>query len=178
MKFSKILLLLVVVAVSIVSCKKDDDATVAFVLSNANIAGTHSLNYFVGSTLVTGVLPGGSTPVTITYNITADTFQAQFVFTEAGTYTLSGEFRITTTSSQQGTTPQSEIIVLNETGTYQVNDAAQTIVLIEQGGSLGESDVNTVTLFNETELHLTFGETYTEDGDDYVRTQESRLTRQ
>jgi hypothetical protein len=175
MKFSKILLLFVI-AVSIVSCKNDDDGAVAFNLSNANIAGAHDLTYFTESQVITGTV--GGSPVTITTNTTADTYLAQVVFTEAGTYTLSGQFRTITTFSD-GRPQVLDIIVLdNTTGTYQLNDAAQTIVMIEQGGSISDSDINTVTLFNETELRIAFGETYIEDGDEYVEMQESRFVRQ
>jgi hypothetical protein len=175
MKFSKILLLLVI-AVSIVSCKSDDDGAVPFNLSNANIAGTHDLTYFTASQVITGTV--GGSPVTITSNTTADTYLAQVTFTEAGTYTLSGQFRTITTFSD-GRPQELDIIVLdNNTGTYQLNEAAQTLVLIDQGGSLSDSDINTVTLFNETELRITFGETYIEDGDEYVEMQELRFVRQ
>ena len=88
-----------------------------------------------------------------------------------------GEFRTTTTSSL-GIPPVVEIIVLNETGTYQVNDAAKTIVFIENGSTLGDSDINTVTLFNETELRITYEDTYTENGDDIVEMTEIRFVRQ
>lgn len=174
MKTSRILLVLFL-TLSVLSCKKDDDSPAAFVLNNANIAGTHNLTYFTASQVVTGTV--GTNPITITYNTTADTYQAQVTFTEAGTYTLSGEFRTTTTSSL-GTPPVVVIVVLNESGTYQVNDAAKTIVMIEQGSSLGNSDINTVTLFNETELRVTFEDTYTEGGDEYVEMQELRFARQ
>lgn len=173
MKFSKILLLLVI-TLSIVSCKNNDD-TVAFILSNANIAGTHDLKYFTRNEVVTGTV--GSQTITVTNNTTADTYQAQVTFTGAGAYTLSGEFRTTTTSSL-GTPPVVLIVVLNESGTYQVNDAAKTIVMTEQGGTLGDSDINTVTLFNETELRVTYEGTYTENGDEIVEMQELRFVRQ
>ena len=174
MKFSKILIILVV-TVSFLSCNKSDDAPVAFVLNNANIAGTHNLTYFTRSQVITGTV-GGAT-IVITNNTTADTYQARVVFTEAGAYTLSGEFRTTTTSSQGGD-PVVVIVVLNETGTYQVNDAAKTIVMIEEGSTLGDSDINTVALFNETEMRVTFGNTYMANGDEIVEMQELRFVRQ
>jgi hypothetical protein len=173
MKFSKILLLLVVVAVSIVSCKKDDD-TVAFSLSNANIAGAHELTYLASNLSITGDV-GGQT-ITVTTNTTADTYQVEVTFTVAGAYTIAGELRTTTTSSL-GTPPQVEIISINETGTYQVNEAANTIVFIEAGSTIGDSDINTVTLFNETELRITYEDTYTEDGEEISEMTELRFVR-
>ena len=62
--------------------------------------------------------------------------------------------------------------------TFQVNDAAKTIVFIENGSTLGDSDINTVTLFNETELRITYEDTYTENGDDIVEMTEIRFVRQ
>ena len=173
MKFSKILLILVV-AVSIVSCKKSDDGPVPFILNNANIAGTHALTYYTRSRVTTGTV-GGAT-IIITNNTTADTYQARVTFTEAGAFTLSGELRTTTTSSQGGD-PEVLIVVLNESGTYQVSNSSKTI-RIEGGGIFGDSDTNTVTLFNETELRITYGKTYTENGDEIVETQEFRFVRQ
>lgn len=173
MKFSKILLLLVI-TLSIVSCKKDDDSPVAFVLSNANLAGTHDLTYYTKNQVITGSVAGST--IIITKNTTADTYQSQITFMEDGTFTFSGEYRTTTTSSQGGD-PVVEIVVLNEEGEYFVSNSARTI-RIEGGGVLGNSDSNTVTLFNETELRVTYGKTYTENGDEIVETQEFRFVRQ
>ena len=81
MKISKILLVLFV-AVSVLSCKNDDDGVAAFVLSNANIAGTHDLTFFTSNRMITGDV-GGQT-ITVTTNTTADTYQTEVTFTEAG----------------------------------------------------------------------------------------------
>ena len=59
MKFSKILFLLVL-TLSVISCKNNDDDTAAFNLSNANIAGTHDLTYFTSTVTTTGSI-GGNT---------------------------------------------------------------------------------------------------------------------
>ena len=174
MKFSKILLLLVI-TLSIVSCKNDDD-TVAFSLSNANVTGTHDLTYFAANTETTVIVQ--MVPFTVSTTVTADTYQARVNFTEAGAFTLSGEFRTTTTITPGGLPPVVEIIVWNETGTYQVDDAAKTIVLIENGSTLGDSEINTVTLFNETELRVTYENMYTEAGQDIVEMSELRFVRQ
>ena len=42
----------------------------------------------------------------------------------------------------------------------------------------GDSDINTVTLFNETELRITYDDTYTENGDEIVEMTEVRFVRQ
>lgn len=174
MKFSKILFLFVI-AVSVVSCKSDDDGAAAFNLSNANLAGTHDLTYFVSNFSSTGDV-GGQT-VTVTANVTGDTYQVEVIFTEAGTYTINGEFRTTTTTSLGGP-PEVEIVTLDEAGTYQVNETAQTIVFIEDGSTAGDSDINSVTLFNETELRIIYEDTYTENGDEVTEMTELRFVRQ
>lgn len=160
MKISKILLILVL-ALSVVSCKKNDDNTVeAFVLNNANIAGTHDLTYFTASSETTITVQG--IPLTVTTSTTADTYQATITFTEAGAYTLDGEFRTITTITPGGGTPLIQIVTWNETGTFQANSNAQTIVLTETGSAPGDELINMVTLFNETEFRVTSEETYTE----------------
>ena len=70
MKFSKILFLLVL-TLSVISCKNNDDDTAAFNLSNANVAGTHDLTYFTSNVTTTGSI--GGQPITVTTNTTADT---------------------------------------------------------------------------------------------------------
>jgi hypothetical protein len=172
MKFSKILLILFI-TVSIVSCKKSDDGPVPFVLSNANITGTHNLTYYTRNEVTTGTV-GGAT-IVITKNTTADTYQARYAFTEAGAYTYTGEYRTTTTSSQGGD-PIVAIEVENETGTYQLNDAAKTIITTKEGATL--SDVSIVTFFNELELRFTRTTTTVIDGDETVKMEEFRFVRQ
>jgi hypothetical protein len=174
MKITKTLLVLML-TLAVVSCKKSDDGPEAFVLSRTNLAGTHNLTYFTSNVQIMGTV--GGNPFTVTENSTADTYQAEVTFTSAGTYTLSGEFRTTTTSSQGGD-PEIIIVVWNETGSYQVNDAAKTIIMTETGTSSSNSVLNNVTLFNETELRVTAEEMYTEGGDDYVEMQELRFVRQ
>ncbi|MGY8886358.1 MAG: hypothetical protein ACKVGT_06020 [Flavobacteriales bacterium] len=174
MKFSKILFLLVL-TLSVISCKNNDDDTAAFNLSNANVAGTHDLTYFTSNVTTTGSI--GGQPITVTTNTTADTYQVELTFTESGAYTIIGEFRTTTTSTLGGQ-PQVEILTLDESGTYQVNEAANTLVFIASGSSLSDSDVNSVTLFNETELRIMFEGTYVEDGDEVIEMTELRFVRQ
>ena len=151
MKFSKILLLLVI-AVSIVSCKSDDDGVVAFTLSNTNIAGTHALNFFLVN--LDQSLEFNGIPVTSNTSIVGDTFQVTAVFGDNGTYTISGQYRIVATVTVGGISEtDTEIIVLDDSGTYQINTTDQTITMSGLN-ELGDG-VFDVELFNETEFRLT-----------------------
>jgi hypothetical protein len=152
MKFSKILLLLVI-AVSIVSCKSDDDGTVEFNLSNANIAGTHALSFFTVNREETADFNG--VPVTSNTSVVGNTFQVTAVFGNDGTYTISGDYIaiITLTSGGVSQELDPETIVLDESGTYVIGTDEQTISLSglsELGGG-----VFVVELFNETEFRIT-----------------------
>jgi len=174
MKFLKIVLVIIMV-VSIASCKSDDDGNSPFNLSNANLAGTYDLTYFTENETVTGTV--GGSPITLTFNTTADTYQVEMVYTESGSYTINGAFRTIVVSSD-GSPAEVSIVSIDDFGTYQVNETAQTLVLTSEGDGISDSQVNTVTLFNETEFRFTFGETYEEDGDTVVSTAEYRFVRQ
>jgi hypothetical protein len=144
--------LLLVIAVSIVSCKSDDDGVVAFTLSNTNIAGTHALNFFLVN--LDQSLEFNGIPVTSNTSIVGDTFQVTAVFGDNGTYTISGQYRIVATVTVGGISEtDTEIIVLDDSGTYQINTTDQTITMSGLN-ELGDG-VFDVELFNETEFRLT-----------------------
>lgn len=164
-----------ILVVSVVSCKSDDDGDARFNLTNANIAGTYDLTYFTLNQSITGTV--GGVPFTVTTNTTADTYQVKAVFTEAGTYSISGLFR-TITQSSTGTPAQEQIISIDNSGTYQVNDTSRTLVLIGDGLNTNMGAVNSVTLFNENELRYTFGETFTEDDESVDSMSEFRFVRE
>ena len=151
MKFSKILLVLFV-AVSVLSCKNDDDGVAQFVLTNANLAGMHDLTFFELN--ADGTADVGGIPVPVNLSAVGDTFQVVFDFNENGTYTAQGQYRVVTTISVAGVSEiDTEILVLDENGTFTTNANNQTLT-INGNGNLGEG-VFDVTLFNETELRLT-----------------------
>lgn len=169
MKFSKILLLLVI-AVSIVSCKSDDDGAVAFTLSNTNIAGTHALNFFLVN--IDQSLEFNGIPVTSNTSVVGDTFQVTAVFGDDGTYTISGQYRIVATVTVGGISEtDTEIIVLDESGAYQINTTDQTITMSSLN-ELGDGTFD-VELFNETEFRLT--QTISETTPDITSTATSEL---
>lgn len=147
------ILLIFILTISVLSCKKDDNGGVtAFLLTNENLAGIHALTFL--SIIIDQTFEINGIPVTSHTTAVGDTFQVLFIFTENGTYTAEGEFRITTTTTVAGQTQtETEIIVLDDNGTYQLNTNAQTIT-INGGGEFG-SGVFDVTLFNETEFRLT-----------------------
>jgi len=194
--------LVLVFAISIVSCKKDDDGpdltidtdgdgvvdvndlcpnevgTVldqgCYLLTNVNIAGNHNLSFYAANSTTTITLLG--VPFTVETVVIADTYQASISFTEVGTFTLIGEFRTTTTTIPSTGPPLSQIIVLNETGTYEVNDGAQ--ILTFSGPGVYGNGIYNVTVFNQTELHITKEETTTEtNGAVTIAQKELRFTR-
>lgn len=187
---------------SIVNCKKDDDGpdltidtdgdgvfdindlcpnevgTVldqgCYLLTNVNLTGNHSLTYYAANSTTTITIMG--VLFTVLSDVIADTYQASISFTESGTFTLSGVFRTTTTTTPPTGPPIIQIIVLNETGTYEVNDGAQ--ILTFSGSGIYGNGIYNVTAFNQTELYITKEETTTDStGAITVSQQELRFTR-
>jgi len=152
MKLAK-LFFFFLLTLSIVSCKKDDDSTEQFLLTKANLAGSHSLTYFTVNIDQIFEINGIPTPSNI--SIIGDTFQVIFVFNENGTYTSSGQYRIVTTTTVGGNSEtDSEIIVLDNSGTYQLDANTQTITFGGGNGNLGNGVFN-VDLFNSSNIYLT-----------------------
>ncbi len=152
MRSTRIILFFLMV-ISVASCKKDDDGSVTvFLLNNENLAGTHALTF--QSVVIDQTFEINGIPVTSHTTVVGDTFQVLFVFAVNGTFTSEGEFRVTITTTVAGQTEiQTEIIVLDENGTYQLNANAQTIT-IDGGGEFGNGTFD-VILFNETEFRIT-----------------------
>jgi len=146
MKIRKILWILVL-AISIVSCNKDDDGEAPFLLTNSNIAGTHVLTYL--RTDIVEVFEINGIQITSSVSIVGSTFQVTFVFSENGTYTAEGEYLATITTTVAGqSNVETEIIVLDEAGTYQVNTNDETISVSD--GTL--IDTFDVSVFNENTM--------------------------
>ena len=101
-------------------------------------------------------------------------FEVDTSFNENGTYTLSGHFLLTTTIEGSETTE--DIIVLDENGTFQLNDAAKTITITSTEELLnGTFDV---VLFTENELRMTNEETTIDGSITTDSVIEIRFTRQ
>lgn len=169
MKLFKSLLVLIL-AVTIVSCSSDDDNN-QFVLSNANLSGTHSLTLFNTTDTETTNING--LDVVTEFTSVGDTFQVTIVFSEDGTYVIDGEFvsNYVTRVAGQVIDEGSEIIdIENQSGNYSTDNALRELVL--------DGEAWDVTLFNESELRIVLEDIYTEGDVDYESTSEIRMVRQ
>lgn len=170
MNISKILLVFVI-AISLVSCKKDDDGATAFVLNQTNLLGTYALNYAVTTDVETINING--LDIVTTTTTTGDTFQMEVSFLENNTYVTDGAYRQMYTVVVAGQTVEddSEIIVAdNETANFTVSSGTSTLTL--------DGDTYEVTSFSETEMTITLEEIVTEtNGDTTVYNEEFRFTK-
>lgn len=147
MKISKILVILIM-AVSVFGCKKDDNNP-TFDLNNANFAGTYRITSYNGKIEQTFDING--TPVASTTTLVGDTFQVNTVFGTNGSYRSTGEYRLVTTVVTAGnTTTGSEIIVVDDSGTYLLNSSTNKITITVDG----DPQTFDVVLFNETSVTL------------------------
>jgi len=163
MKSTKYLLIFIL-ALTVVSCNKNDDdgESNSFLLTAANLAGTHALTFLTVDIEETTEING--IPVTSTITAVGSTFQVEIVFLESGTYTIDGQYLVTTTVTVAGQSEtDTEIIVLDEGGTYSIDANAQTIFVSGSGGELGSGTFD-ITLFNETDFRFTQTETITANG--------------
>ena len=157
MKIIKYLFVLIVI-VSLASCKSDDDNDTPYLLINENFSGLYNLNFLVANVETTVII--GGNPVVVPSTSEGSVFQVDTSFNLNGTYSLGGQFLLTTTITGSGATD--EIIDLDENGSYQLNDTAKTITITSNEEFLnGTFDV---TLFNENELRIKSEKTTT-DGD-------------
>jgi hypothetical protein len=140
------------------ACKSDDEGN-QFLLSYENLAGLYDLVYLNGNIETTIEIQG--IPVTAVTIIEGSTFQVDATFNQNGTYSLEGEYLVTITTTAGGSTEtDSEIIVVDDTGTFQIDANEQTITITSSVDELdGTFDV---TLFNENQLRLVQEESYTE----------------
>ena len=156
MKLFKFILVLFV-AVSISSCS-DDSIEPTILLSNANIAGTHSINSFNIDTKVTSKtdVSGISVPFDIaTSTGYGDTFQVDFELTENGDYTLIGQYRLisTITPAVGNQVAETSILLVDDSGTYEIDTTNNTITFTSSLDAFLSGTFNVVT-FNETAIVL------------------------
>ena len=156
MKLFKFILILFV-AVSISSCS-DDSIEPTILLSNANIAGTHSINSFNIDTKVTSKtdVSGISVPFDIaTSTGYGDTFQVDFELTENGDYTLIGQYRLisTITPAVGNQVAETSILLVDDSGTYEIDTTNNTITFTSSLDAFLSGTFNVVT-FNETAIVL------------------------
>ena len=169
MNISKILLVFVL-ALSIVSCKKDDDGVIPFQFNQANLEGTYEVTYAV-STEVETINVNGFDVVTTTTN-TGDTFGVEYAFGSNNMYTVNGAFRVTETVELGGmsNTTTDIIVIDNETYAFSVSSGSSLLTL--------DGDTYQVASFDETSMILTLEEIDTEaNGDTTVYNEELRFTK-
>lgn len=131
-----------------ISCNKDDANEPVFLLNNANIEGVHYLTYLQMEIYEEFEING--IPISSTMSIEGSTFQVEFEFFEDGTYTAVGEYLITITTTVAGqSNVETEIIVLNELGTFSINQEENTITLTDS--TLLDNTFD-VSVFTEDEM--------------------------
>jgi len=166
----------VMMIVSLAACKSDDDGAAQFLLTIDNLVGNHDITLFESLEEDTFII--NNVPVVSTITTIGDTFQVTLKLNADQTYLLAGQFRITeTTIVGNDTLIDTEILVLNETGTFTINANNLTITLTDGLG--GDSQTWDVALFNETQMNLTFQETGNlENEGTFVYNEEIRFIRQ
>lgn len=148
MKLSKMLFLFTL-AIATVSCSSDDDGAEPYLLTNENIAGNYKTELLTAQMEQTFSV--NNVPVPSTTNLIGDTFQVNTLFNADGTYSRLGQYRIVTTTNTTGqTATTNEIIVVDESGTYVINQTSNSLTLTQNGISQSFQ----VVLFNETKLNL------------------------
>ncbi len=162
------LFFMTIAVIGLTACSSDDDNN-AVELTNTNLAGTYDVVFLEGSEVETDDSSG---VVVRTIEVTGDTFtDAIFIFNADGTYSASGDYRVnfTITTTNVGTVMESEIDSFDETGNYSTNNANSTITL--------DGEVGDVTLFDGTNLYVTFEETDSFGGNTTVSNSEIRLVK-
>jgi len=156
------------------ACKSDDEGN-QFLLNYANLAGLYNMVYFNGNIETTVEIQG--IPVTAVTTIEGDTFQVDADFNQNGSYSIDGEYRVTITTTAGGNTEiDTEIVVVDDTGTYSINANEETVTITSDLDEFnGTFDV---TLFNETQLRLVQEESMMVEGAQVDSIIELRFVRQ
>ena len=152
MKFLKFIFFLCVITL-ITSCS-DDETAPKFPLSSANLVGNYEMNNLETQGSEDATSSSGDTVNLTKTSTVGDTFQLDFVLNANGTYTASGQYRTVSRITPNGgaTSEESEIIVINATGSYQLN-SDNTITFNPQTGDFFEG-IFTIKTFNETSVIL------------------------
>ena len=169
MKLLKNIFALIII-VSLASCSSDDDNN-AYLLTNENVAGTYDVVLLntkeVQTTDVNGV------DIITETTTTGSTFQLEILFSENGNVLMDGEYVVNyrVVVAGQLVEEDTEIIVIDSVeSNYTTNNTSMTLVL--------DGEVYDVTVFNSNEIRLTLEEIYTEEGDNFVYTEDIKLVRQ
>ena len=161
MKLFKFILVLFV-AVSFSSCDEDPKEP-TILLSNANIAGIHSINSFNLDTKVTSEtnVGGVSSPSVATSAGYGDTFQIDFELTENGDYTLIGQYRLnsTVTPAVGNQVSDTFILLVDDSGTYEIDTTNNTITFTSSLDALSDFSLDASSRLSGTFNVITFNET-------------------
>lgn len=170
MKPTKILLILFT-ALTVLSCKKDDNGVVEFVLNNENLSGSYDLILYEATRVETTNVNG--LDIVSTISSIGDTFEVDYSFTPNSTYTAMGLFRILTTVVVNGELTEEDAFIETvdiPNGTYSTTTSSSILVL--------DGDTYEVTLFNENQVRITLEEIETfPNGDTVVYTEELHFLR-
>ncbi|SER07500.1 hypothetical protein SAMN05421824_2976 [Hyunsoonleella jejuensis] len=164
--------LFVAVALIFSSCSKDD-GPVVIELNATNIEGTYEITLLQSSSRTTSTASNGSEVLIETETSVADTFtNAILTFNANRTYTTSGSFRVTYTLTVTGQNPEteSEIVTLDDEGSYSLDSNNNTISL--------DGDIFDVLSFNGTNITLRGEDTDNFNGETTVTITEIRLVKQ
>jgi hypothetical protein len=141
--------------ISLVSCGSDDDEP-AFILSNANVAGTYSISSYneEAKETVTSLTTGETTTISTVTKV-GKTFQIDFVVNTNDTYTVTGQhvFDNTIVPTPSTGKPDDTIFNYDLTESYQLNTTARTITFNPSNDTF-ISGTFSIESFSENNLNL------------------------
>lgn len=149
-------ILVLFISIALISCG-DDNNTPAYLLSNANIAGTYEISSLEGEQNESATTTSGAVVNVFTSVIVADSFDdVSFTLNSNGTYSATGAYRLVITETPNGgtTTTDNEIIVFDTTGTYSINNTTNTITFNPSNDEFVEGLFKVIT-FSETTFTIT-----------------------
>ncbi len=152
MKTVKFILLLFA-TLSIISCN-DNQSDPQLSLTTDNLAGLYHISNVEIDSEISAITSGVSVTISNATSV-GDTFQVDFDINPNGTYTMDGQYRVVTTITPIGADPitNSEIIIVNDAGSYSLNPSENTITFLSQNSDFLEGTFN-VTMLDETSFSI------------------------
>ena len=149
----KIIKFLLIACITLVFFSCDDEvASPPYPLSYENIAGNYNIQSLSIDTKTTTDV--GGFPVTVSANGVGNTFQVDMIMNQDRTYSIKGEhvFVVTATVPGMSPTTETEIILIDEAGSFTIN-ADNSITFSDQNAAFLSGSLN-VTIFNENSFTL------------------------